>query len=130
MAAGTDDKIANPAPTRPTQPYRPHQVDQGRGDMVSENRAANDRFERNSKALQQEQGARAASRTDQAAAAKPELAFGPDRQHGRNYGQLKQEQAKATGKEQGPQQSEKKGLTFGPGREQGQGKGQDQSRGR
>jgi len=117
MAAGSDEKTAPSAPTRPAQPYRQHQADQGRGDMVSENRAANARFERNSKALQQEQAARATARTEQTQAAKPELTFGPDRQHGQNTGQPKQEQADPPAKGQAQQQGAKKELSFGGDRQ-------------
>jgi hypothetical protein len=139
MAAG--DNTAKAIPTRPVTPYRQQLADQGRGDMVSENRAANDRFERNSKAIQQQQqGQPSAARSNQDQASpgqgeKRELSFGADRQTNRqqiSHAQLKQEQAKATVKSDGPQQGDKKELSFGPGRGQGQGQsqGQDQGLGR
>jgi hypothetical protein len=88
-------------------------ADKGRGNMVSENVAANDRFERNSTALQEQQ--QQPSQPSQQLLAKKELTFGPDRQAGRNLGQLKAEQAKATTPDQ-RQQSGKNELSFGPDR--------------
>jgi hypothetical protein len=125
MAAGTNDKTA--APTRPVQLPHPRQADQARGDMVSENRAANERFQRNSKVLQQEQAARTEARTggagqqeiaaSQPQAAKPELSFAPDRQQGQTQGPPKQEQANPVAKDQAPQPGAKKELSFGTDRQ-------------
>ena len=126
MAAGADDKTANANPQHRQAPILP---DQGRGDMVSENRAANERFERNSLALQQHAGSDQAhtqqpAGASQAQDAKTGLTFAPDRQHGQNYGQLRQEQANAIGKDHGQQQGAKtqeqgakKELSFGADRQ-------------
>jgi hypothetical protein len=126
MAAGADDKTAKANPQHRQAPILP---DQGRGDMVSENRAANERFERNSQALQQQARSDQAhtqpvAGTSQAQDGKTGLIFAPDRQHGQNYGQLKQEQANAIIKDEGQQhgaktqeQGAKKELSFGADRQ-------------
>jgi hypothetical protein len=99
-----------------TRPY--HQiVDQGHGGMESENRAANQRFQHNSKAMQQAQAAPAPARAEQTQAAKPELTFAPDRQQGQIHGQLKQEQASFAAKDQAQQQGAKKELSFASDRQ-------------
>lgn len=98
-----------------TRPY--HQiVDQGHGSMESENRAANQRFQHNSKVMQQAQVARATPRTEQPQVTKPELTFAPDRQQGQTHGQLKPEQANPVAKDQDQQQVAKKELSFGSDR--------------
>jgi hypothetical protein len=121
MAAdGTTGKGVEP--TRPA-PYRQQLADQGRGDMVSENRAANDRFERNSKALQRGEGQPSPARSDPGQAPpgqgeKRELSFGADRQpNQQNHAQLKQEQAPGATKGDGQQQAAKKELSFGADRQ-------------
>jgi hypothetical protein len=115
MAAGVGDKGTKDGQARPPGVARPITADQGRGDMVSENRAANERFQRNSKMLQQEQSARNEARPTQPQAGAKELAFAPDRQAGPNFNQLKQEHAQAVTQGQGA----KKELSFGADRQQG-----------
>ena len=50
-------------------------VDHGQGDMVPENRAANDRLRRNAKAKQEQQAERTSAGVEQKLEAKKELSF-------------------------------------------------------
>lgn len=119
MAAEND-----PKPARHTQPshsqnpanklYR-DPADQGRGDMVSENRAANERFQRNSEKLQQrqaEQNKAPAQQQDN----KRGLSFGPGRENRPDQARAKDEITKPAAKDRSAEQSQKKELSFGPGR--------------
>jgi hypothetical protein len=147
-AMPADDKIRVESVPSPVQ--SPDLLaDKGRGDMVSENLAANDRFERNSTALQEQQQAQEQAQQQTAQQA---LTFGPDRQHGPNLAQLKIEQAKIntperaqdpSAKDQSAQeQTGKKTLSFGADRQRNRdysglkaeqaktsGKGRDQQQG-
>lgn len=128
MPADADNKSTRHAQAILAQAQRRY-ID-GRGDMVSENSAANTRFQRNSEALQQRQAVKdqghlqPAKEQSQARDGKAEIAVSAEQQH-RGYNGLKQEQARAG--DQSRPSEQKKELSFGPGRETQQDKSADRS---
>ena len=141
MSAGIDDKPGDDGPTRPTNLPHARQTLDGPG-MGQANAAANERFKRNSEALQQRQAERreareqpqvadkskvqrptqeaSAQQQDAAPAKARTLTFAADRAgSSRSYADLKREQAAAT-----PAKGDGRTLTFAPDRG-GKGQGRD-----
>lgn len=143
MSAGIDDKPGDDGPTRPTNlPHaRPSTIQGPPGPLDKENAAANERFKRNSEALEQRRAEwqlprqpgpgdkdkrpgptqeASAQQQDAAPAKARTLTFAADRAgSSRSYADLKREQAAAT-----PAKGDGRTLTFAPDRG-GKGQGRD-----
>jgi hypothetical protein len=92
----------------------PRQAAQSHGDMASENRAASERFSRNSEALRQQKSEKGQTRDEAPARA---LTFAEDREpQSRSYGDLKREQSEDASSKQ---QVEGRALSFAEDRGQG-----------